>query len=89
MVLLEAPRARAGGSVQVKQTETYEEFVAAAHVAMEAFDYPEAMRDRRDRPTAEALGGVHDGLEPRAAVHRVDRRTRRGYGVRGPRRLPA
>ncbi len=45
MVLLEAPRARAGRGVQVKQTETYEEFVAAAHVGMEAFDFPEAMRD--------------------------------------------
>ena len=45
MVLLQAPRARAGGNVQVKQTATYQEFVAATHVAMEAFDYPEAMRD--------------------------------------------
>ena len=45
MVLLEAPRAHAGGSVEVKQTETYEEFVAASRVAMEAFDFPEPMRD--------------------------------------------
>lgn len=44
MVLLEPPRVRAGGSVEVKQTEFYEEFVAASQVAMEAFDYPEAMR---------------------------------------------
>ncbi len=44
MVLLEAPRARAGSGVDVKETETYEEFVAATQVAMVAFDYPEAMR---------------------------------------------
>jgi hypothetical protein len=44
MVLLEPPRARAATGVEVKQTETYEEFVAATHVVMDAFDFPEAMR---------------------------------------------
>ncbi len=45
MVLLEPPRVRAAASaVEVKQTETYEEFVAATQVTMDAFDFPEAMR---------------------------------------------
>ncbi len=44
MVILEPPQARAGEGVDVKQTDTYEEFVAATQVTMEAFDLPEAMR---------------------------------------------
>jgi GNAT superfamily N-acetyltransferase len=44
MVLLEPPRTRVAEGVAVKATETYEEFVAALQVGMEAFDFPEAMR---------------------------------------------
>jgi GNAT superfamily N-acetyltransferase len=44
MVLLKAPQARTGPGVDVKQTATYDEFAAAARVAMEVFDYPEPMR---------------------------------------------
>jgi hypothetical protein len=44
MVLLEPPRVRAGTAVEVKQTESYDEFLAATHVTMAAFDFPEAMR---------------------------------------------
>jgi hypothetical protein len=44
MVLLEPPPVRAGGRIDVKQTDTYEEFAAATRVTMDAFDFPEAMR---------------------------------------------
>jgi hypothetical protein len=52
MVLLEPPRTRVAEGVAVKLTETYEEFVAAMDVGMEAFDFPEAMRAgaRADAP---------------------------------------
>ncbi len=43
MVLLEPPRTRVVEGVAVKLTGTYEEFVAALRVGMEAFDFPEAM----------------------------------------------
>jgi len=44
MVLLQAPGGDVGAGVSVKQTETYEEYVAAEEIVMDAFDYPEAMR---------------------------------------------
>lgn len=44
MVILEPPRAKAEARVDVKLTETFEEFMAAAQVGMDAFDFPEAMR---------------------------------------------
>jgi hypothetical protein len=44
MVLLESPQVRAATAVDVKQTETYEEFFAATQVTVDAFDFPEAMR---------------------------------------------
>ena len=44
MVLLQAPGGEVAAGVSVKQTETYEEYVAAEEIVMDAFDYPEAMR---------------------------------------------
>ena len=44
MVLLQAPGGDVAAGVSVKQTETYEEYVAAEEIVMDAFDYPEAMR---------------------------------------------
>jgi len=45
MVLLEPPTGQlAPGRVIVKGTDTYEEYAAAEEVAMEAFDFPDAMR---------------------------------------------
>ena len=44
MVILQAPSGQVAAGVSVKQTETYEEYVAAEEIVMAAFDYPEAMR---------------------------------------------
>jgi GNAT superfamily N-acetyltransferase len=44
MVLLQTPGGEVAAGVSVKQTETYEEYVAAEEIVMAAFDYPEVMR---------------------------------------------
>ena len=51
MVLLEPPRVRVGEGINVKETDTYREYVAAMQVMMEAFDFPGAMR-------ADAVAGL-------------------------------
>ena len=58
--------------VVVRKTSTYEEFAAANRVVMEAFDFPDAMRSRGCGRVADAMGGVHDTLEPGPAVHSLD-----------------
>lgn len=50
MVLVEPPLGRGGEGAAVKEIETYEEFIAAMHVLMDAFAIPEEMR-------AEAIAG--------------------------------
>lgn len=44
MVLVEPPIGEIGEEISVSAVETYEEFVAAASVVMDAFEFPEAMR---------------------------------------------
>jgi GNAT superfamily N-acetyltransferase len=44
MVLLQRPRAPIGGAIAVRETSTYEEYVAATQILMEAFDFSEAIR---------------------------------------------
>ncbi len=50
MTLLEPPAGEGGDGVAVKETETYEEFVAALYILLDAFAVPEPMR-------AEAIQG--------------------------------
>ena len=44
MVLVEPPTGETGQEISVSAVENYEEFVAAASVVMDAFEFPEAMR---------------------------------------------
>ena len=60
MAILEAPRGQAAAGVSVKQTETYEEYVAAEEIAMTAFDYPEAMRAEVAAELPKRLGRLHN-----------------------------
>ena len=85
MAILQAPRGQAAAGVSVKQTETYEEYAAAEEIVMTAFDYPEAMRAEVAAELPKRWARLHDALEPRPPVHRVDRRPHRRNSIRSPR----